>query len=471
MNEDYTLPPRGELPSSMRQPMPNIPHMSAEQVAALAASLEAPTPELAATPHPTPGYQNALNTQPAVEVEFIPTLLPLHRTPPTPPVETTPSAAPIPPLNIAWLLDQMIERKASDMYLTYNCPPALRIDGEINPLPMPRLNDQDIFTCLSNLLNPSDLNEFTRKWEFNSAIQWNERARFRINAYKQQLHNALVIRRIQTDIPSPQELGLPKAYTDLIMQKRGLVLVVGPTGSGKSTSLAAMVDYRNVYGNDHIMTIEDPVEYLHFHKNCIISQRDVGIDTVSYGAALKNALRQQPDVILIGEIRDRETMEHAISFAETGHLCVCTLHANNANQTIERVLNFFPEERHKQILINLSLNLRGIISQRLVPNTQGKRALASEIMLNEGVIKQYIHEGRINELKDTIANNRDYGMQTMDQCLHELYLHGTITEETALAYADNPANLRLKIVHGSGIKPAELGFAVPTMTTKPQAEF
>ena len=361
------------------------------------------------------------------------------------------------------------------MYLTYNCPPALRIDGEINPLDMPRLNDQDIHTCLSNLLAPPDLAEFVRKWEFNSSMQWNEFARFRINAYRQQLHNALVIRRIQTEIPSPKDLGLPKAYTDLIMKKRGLVLIVGPTGSGKSTSLAAMIDYRNLRGNDHIMTIEDPVEYLHVHKNCIISQRDVGIDTMSYGAALKNALRQQPDVILIGEIRDRETMEHAISFAETGHLCVSTLHANNANQTIERILNFFPEEKHKQILTNLSLNLRGIVSQRLIPNLKGKRSLACEVMMNEGVIGQYIHEGKISELKEMMAHNRDYGMQTMDQSLHELFLAGDIDQDTAISYADNPANVRLKIQHGSGFSPSEAGFtanlgmaegATPFPTTK-----
>ena len=297
------------------------------------------------------------------------------------------------------------------------------------------------------LLSESNMDEFESTLEFNTSIQWNEFARFRINAYRQQQHNAMVIRRIQTDIPTPQELHLPKAYTDLIMKKRGLVLVVGPTGSGKSTSLAAMIDYRNTNGNDHIITIEDPVEYLHRHKNCIISQRDVGIDTYSYGMALKNALRQQPDVILIGEIRDRETMEHAISFAETGHLCVATLHANNANQTIERILNFFPEEKHKQVLNNLSLNLRGIISQRLIQNIKGKRSLACEILLNEGVISQLILEGRVGEMKETMANNRDYGMQTFDQALHELYLMEEISQDTAINFADNPANLRMKIIH------------------------
>ncbi len=429
---DHTLPPRGGFSDTIKNAQTQLPNMTSEEATALVARMLAPED------------MEEPEAPPVIAVDF------------APPPQPAPTEAA--PLSIGWLLDQMIARKASDMYLTYNCPPALRIDGEINPVNLPRLNDQDIHNCLNNLLSPHDMAEFVRKWEFNSAIQWNEFARFRINAYRQQMHNALVIRRIQTDIPTPESLGLPKAYTDLVMKKRGLVLLVGPTGSGKSTSLASMIDYRNLRGNDHIMTVEDPVEFLHFHKNCIISQRDVGIDTISYGAALKNALRQQPDVILIGEIRDRETMEHAISFAETGHLCVSTLHANNANQTIERILNFFPEERHRQILVNLSLNLRGIVSQRLVPNLKGKRSLACEIMLNEGVISQYIHEGKITELKETMAVNRDYGMQTMDQSLHELYLKGEIDMETAFAHADNAANLRLKILHGSGYSPSEMAY-------------
>lgn len=342
---------------------------------------------------------------------------------------------------------QMIERKASDLYLTYNCPPALRIDGEIVPINVPKLEDKDIHAIIQTLLAAEDIQAFESNLEFNTSVQWNETARFRINLYRQQQHNAIVVRRIQSEIPTPQALGLPKAYTDLVMKKRGLVLLVGPTGSGKSTSLASMIDYRNTYGNDHIITIEDPVEYLHQHKNCIISQRDIGIDTLSYAAALKNALRQQPDVILIGEIRDRETMEHAISFAETGHLCVATLHANNANQTIERILNFFPEDKHRQILVNLSLNLRGIIAQRLLPNTKGTRSIICEIMLNEGAISQLILEGHIKEIKDMIGNNRDYGMQTLDQALYESYIKQEITQETAFSYADNPTNLRMKILH------------------------
>jgi len=352
-------------------------------------------------------------------------------------------------VDFRWLLEQMIVRKASDLYLTYNCPPALRIDGEINPIHAPRLSEADISNIMLGLLSPKNIQDFEKHLEFNTSIQWNELSRFRINVYRQQQHNALVIRRIQTDIPSPKDLGLPSAYTDLVMRKRGLLLVVGPTGSGKSTSLASMIDFRNVHGNDHIITIEDPVEYLHNHKNCIISQRDVGIDTFSFHAALKNALRQQPDVILIGEIRDRETMEHAISFAETGHLCVATLHANNSNQAIERILNFFPEEKHKQVLTNLSLNLRGIISQRLIENLKGRRSLACEILLNEGVISQLIMEARISEIKEVMASNRDYGMMTFDQSLYELYEKREISKETAISYADNPANLRMRIVHQS----------------------
>ena len=251
------------------------------------------------------------------------------------------------------------------------------------------------------------------------------------------------MRRIRTEIPSLESLSLPKIYNELIMEKRGLILVVGPTGSGKSTSLASMLEYRNTHGSGHIITIEDPVEFIHEHRGCIITQRDVGIDTYSFGIGLKNSLRQTPDVIVIGEVRDRETKEHAIVFAETGHLCLATLHANNASQAIERVINFFPEEKHKQILLNLSLNLKAILSQRLVPNKSGGRCIALEIMLNQGLIKSQIQEGRIKEIKELIERGRSSGMQTFEQSLIELYQNGLITEEVALAESDNPASLSL----------------------------
>ncbi|MDE3061331.1 MAG: PilT/PilU family type 4a pilus ATPase, partial [Pseudomonadota bacterium] len=248
-----------------------------------------------------------------------------------------------------------------------------------------------------------------------------------------------------TNIPTLESLKLPKVYGDLIMEKRGLILMVGPTGSGKSTSLAAMLEHRNLNGTGHIVTVEDPVEFLHRHKHCIITQRDVGIDTYSFAIGLKNALRQTPDVIVIGEIRDKDTMEHAIVFAETGHLCLATLHANNTHQAIERVINFFPEEKHKQVLLNLSLNLKAILSQRLVYTTDDKRTAAIEIMLNQGLVRNLIHEGHVKDLRDCIEKSHDYGMQTFDQALIDMYARGAITEEVALAESDNPANLRLAI--------------------------
>ncbi|MFO0109130.1 MAG: PilT/PilU family type 4a pilus ATPase, partial [Alphaproteobacteria bacterium] len=271
-------------------------------------------------------------------------------------------------------LAAMIERRASDLYLTNACPPSLRIAEAIEHQSDIMLGDADIRRFIDQLLTPTQKDEFESTLELNTAISWKEQSRFRINVFRQQLHDGLVIRRIQTEIPTIESLGLSPIYADLILAKRGLILLVGPTGSGKTTSLAAMIGHRNRHGDGHIITVEDPIEFVHRHGRCIITQRDVGIDTYSFAIALKNALRQRPDVIVIGEVRDREVMEQALYFAETGHLCIATLHANNSSQAIERVINFFPEERHPQILLNLSLNLRAILSQRLVTNLRGSRS-------------------------------------------------------------------------------------------------
>lgn len=343
------------------------------------------------------------------------------------------------------LLQAAVEHKASDIYLTYGCPPCLRINDEITPLGDTLLSDDSLNTILAELVDEDKVDEFESTLELNTAINWNDKARFRLNAFKQQQHTAVVIRRIQTEIPSLDSLVLPAAYGQLVMEKRGLVLVVGPTGSGKSTSLAAMIGHRNLYGHGHIITIEDPIEFVHSHQGCIISQRDVGIDTYSYGLALKNALRQCPDVVLIGEIRDRETMEHAINFSETGHLVLATLHAKNSSQAIERIINFFPEEKHAQLLLNLSLNIKGILSQRLVRKIHGGRMVAAEVMLNQGLIKNLIEEGKPKEIKEIMEKNRSLGMQTFEQALLDMYRSGHISEEVAIHEADNPANLKLQI--------------------------
>ncbi len=340
---------------------------------------------------------------------------------------------------------KILELGGSDLYITSGMPASVRVVDKIIPVSEEVLTDAHIEQILQELLPEDKLDEFQSTFELNTALAWKDKARFRINVFRQQMHPGLVIRRINTDIPTPDQLKLPKVYSDVVMEKRGLVLLVGTTGSGKSTSLAAMIGHRNRNGYGHIITIEDPIEFVHQHQNCIITQRDLGIDTYSFGMALKNALRQRPDVVLIGEIRDRETMEHAINFAETGHLCLATLHANNANQAIERVLNFFPEEKHRQVLSNLAHNIRGILSQRLVTNLQGNRSLATEILLNRGLVRNLIEEGKTKEIKDIMEKNRDQGMLTFDQSLLELFHKGEISEEVAIAESDNPANVRLQI--------------------------
>lgn len=356
----------------------------------------------------------------------------------------------MPQVHIDQLFEEMINNKASDLYLTHGCAPSIRLADRILTFSIDPLSEADLDAYLEMILTEDQIDEFETTLEYNTAINWHDKARFRINVFKQQQKKAIVIRQIVTQIPTLEELELPPMYGDLIMQPRGLILVVGPTGSGKSTSLAAMIGHRNINGSGHIITIEDPIEFVHTHNSCIISQRDVGIDTYSYGMALKNALRQRPDVVLIGEVRDRETMEHAVNFAETGHLCLATLHANNANQAIERVLNFFPEEKHNQVLLNLSLNLRAVLSQRLVTDIRGNRVLAKEVMLNQGLIKNLIEEGKIKELKEMIEKGSDQGMMSFDQSLFQLYSEGKISQDVAVAEADNPANLRLMIKQNAG---------------------
>ena len=348
-------------------------------------------------------------------------------------------------IDLPTLLHAMVEHRASDLYLTIGTPASLRINDDIQPQNDHALTDADMAVYLEALLTDNQRDEFESTLELNTALTVSDTARFRVNVFRQQAHPAIVIRRIEMHIPALHELGLPLVYGDLIMMKRGLVLVAGPTGSGKSTSLASMIGHRNTHGDGHIITVEDPIEFVHRHDRCIINQRDVGLDTYSYSMALKNALRQRPDVVVIGEVRDREVMEQAIYFAETGHLCVATLHANNSSQAIERVLNFFPEERHDNVLLNLALNLRGILSQRLITTRENTRTLALEIMLNNGLIKQLIEENKVRQIRDMIERGSVDGMQTFDQHLLQLFEAGMISEETALAESDNAGNLRMTI--------------------------
>lgn len=352
-------------------------------------------------------------------------------------------------LNIDMLLAAMLENHASDLYITVGKAANLRSDAGFSELGE-SLTGQSIYGLIDQLLTAEQRAEFEEAKEFNTAYAWQSQGRFRVNLFMQQNEPGIVIRKINTEIPTFEQLDLGEAYKNLSMEKRGLVLVVGPTGSGKSSSLAAMIGHRNAAAAGHIITVEDPIEFQHDHKQCIITQRDVGVDTVSFEAALKNALRQRPDVVLIGEIRDRETMEHAINFAETGHLCLATLHANNSPQTIERILSFFPEEKHRQVLMNLALNLRGILSQRLVKSRMGGRCIVSEIMLNEGLVKDLIEEGNIKEIREVMDRNIDIGMQTFDHALLARYVRGEVTQEVALAESDNPQNLKLKMKQAAG---------------------
>jgi twitching motility protein PilU len=343
------------------------------------------------------------------------------------------------------LLKLMVAKEASDLYLTVGAPPSMRIQGQIKPIdnnPLPVGLTQAI---AKKLMNPDQQAAFDKSPEMNLAISATNVGRFRVNIFKQRNQVGLVIRNIKTRIPSMEDLQLPPVLSQLIMQKRGLLLFVGATGSGKSTSLAALIDYRNSTSAGHIITIEDPIEYIYTHKRSIITQREVGDDTSSYEEALKNTLRQAPDVIMIGECRDRETMEYAISFSETGHLAISTLHANNANQAFDRIINFFPEDRRSQLLMDLSLNVRGFVSQRLIPSLDGKRVAAFEVLVNTPLVSDLILKGEIHKIKEIMERSENLGMQTFDAALYKLYKAGSISYEEAVRNADSQNNLRLRI--------------------------
>ena len=341
-------------------------------------------------------------------------------------------------------LHEMVKVNASDLFLTINCPPSLRVEGNIVALNAPPLDDADMDALIDDMLSEEQRDDFTSTMELNIALSLSTGERFRVNLFRQKHHTGMVIRFIKSEIPSFEQLGLPSIYQRMVLEKRGLVLMVGATGAGKSTSMAAMLNYRNLNSSGHIVTIEDPIEFVHEHKGCIFTQREIGIDTYSYDTALKNALRQSPDVLVIGEIRDRHTLENAILFCEAGHLVIATLHANNANQAIERMVNFFSEEQHHQIMATLSLNINAIVSQRLIAGMEGKRHLAFEVLINEGLITTLIEEGKVTELKDIMLKNLDRGMITFDECLFQMVGKHQITIETALKEADNPSNLRLR---------------------------
>ena len=344
------------------------------------------------------------------------------------------------------LLKAMVERKASDLFLTSGFPPAIKLDGKLTPVASQTLTPQHTVELSHAIMNDKQVAEFEASKECNFAISPRGIGRFRVNCFVQMGQVGMVLRTINAEIPRFEDLGLPPVLKDIVMTKRGLVIMVGGTGSGKSTSLAAMTGYRNENSYGHIITIEDPVEFVHEHKNCVVTQREVGVDTDSWHIALKNTLRQAQDVILIGEIRDRETMDYAIAFAETGHLCMATLHANSANQALDRIINFFPEERRHQLLMDLSLNIRAIVSQRLIPKRDGKgRACAVEIMLNSPLISDLIFKGEVHEIKAIMGRSRELGMQTFDQHLFDLYEGGQITYEDALRNADSLNELRLMI--------------------------
>ena len=356
------------------------------------------------------------------------------------------------------LLRAMLAKNASDLFITAGFPAAMKIDGKMTPVTPQSLSPIHTGEIARSVMTDKQAAEFEATKECNFAIAPAGIGRYRVNAFMQQGRVGMVMRTITTTIPKMEDLNLPSVLKDVVMTKRGLVILVGGTGSGKSTTLAAMIGYRNENSYGHIITIEDPVEYVHEHKNCVVTQREIGVDTDNWFAALKNTLRQAPDVILIGEIRDRETMDYAIAFAETGHLCMSTLHANSTNQALDRIINFFPEERRHQLLMDLSLNLKSFVSQRLIPKKEGKgRVAAIEILLNSPLIQDLIFKGEVHEIKEVMKRSREIGMQTFDQALFDLYEGDFISYEDALRNADSLNDLRLKIkLEGKNSKEKDL---------------
>ena len=353
-------------------------------------------------------------------------------------------------MEIDRLLRLMVEKQASDLFITAGVPPSMKVNGKIAPVTTTPLSPEKSRETVLSTMNEKQREEFVDKKELNFAISARGVGRFRVSAFYQRNLAGMVLRRIETKIPKVDELGLPEIIKDLAMTKRGLIIFVGATGTGKSTSLAAMIGHRNRNSKGHIISIEDPIEFVHQHQGCVITQREVGIDTESFDVALKNTLRQAPDVILIGEVRSRETMENAIAFAETGHLCLCTLHANNANQALDRIIHFFPADRHTQLWMDLSLNLKAIVAQQLIPTPDGNgRRACLEIMLNTPLAADTIRKGEVHELKELMKKSTELGMQTFDQALYDLYDAGEITYEDALAHADSANDLRLLIKLGS----------------------
>ncbi len=343
------------------------------------------------------------------------------------------------------LLRTLVQNDGSDLYLTFNAPPAAKFQGALKALSQEKMTSEQLNEIATSLMSKDQQEQFEHKPEMNLALDEPDVGRFRINIFKQRTHIAMVIRNIKVEVPEADDLGLPQILKDVIMKKRGLVLFVGGTGSGKSTSLAALINHRNTNSTGHIITIEDPIEYVHPHKKCLVSQREVGVDTDSFEDALENTLRQAPDVILIGEIRTEETMEHALAFAETGHLCLSTLHANNTNQALDRIINFFPEERHNQLFMDIATNIQAFISQRLIPTIDGKRVAAIEILIGTPIVQDMILKGDIMGLKEVMEKSEEQGMQTFDSHIYRLYKEGVISLEEALKNADSPSNLQVKM--------------------------
>jgi twitching motility protein PilU len=377
------------------------------------------------------------------------------------PASPSPAAAPAPgSIDFSSYLKLMAQHRASDLFITAGMPPSIKIHGKISPITQQPLTPQQSRDLVLSVMNPQQREEFEKTHECNFAIGVANVGRFRVSCFYQRNQVGMVLRRIESQIPTVDELQLPPIIKTLAMTKRGIIMFVGATGTGKSTSLAAMIGYRNKNSTGHIITIEDPIEFVHKHEGCIITQREVGIDTDSWDAALRNTLRQAPDVIMIGEVRTREGMDHAIAFAETGHLVLCTLHANNANQAMDRIINFFPEDRRGQLLMDLSLNLKGVVAQQLIPSPDGKtRKVAMEILLGTPLVQDYIREGEIHKIKEVMKESINLGMKTFDQALFELYQAGEISYEDALRYADsaNEVRLRIKLAQGGDARTLSQG--------------